>query len=198
MKKSFLNWFISCSVASCILIFAYIGIQQNYRISANDPQIQMAEDGATALAKGADPASLMPLDRSSIDISKSLMPFMVVFDDSFVPLESSGYFRDKVPVPPLGVFDSAKKFGENRFTWQPEKGTRLATVLIRYDGKKSGFILAGRSLLEVEKREDNLTLMFFSILALVIFLISIKYFYVDRVLGELKIKNSEEPRIIVK
>ncbi len=37
-------------------------------------------------------------------------------------------------------------------TWQPERRVRIATVVVRYEGRESGFVLAGRSLREVEER----------------------------------------------
>jgi hypothetical protein len=48
-----------------------------------------------------------------------------------------------------------RSHGEDRVSWQPEPGVRIAAVIIRYQGAQSGFVLAGRSLREVEVREDN-------------------------------------------
>ncbi len=129
----------------------YAAVQQNYRQSANDPQIQMAEDAASALNNGRNIQSVVLLD--NIDISKSLAAFITVYDSSGTPVMSSGYLSGEMPKLPAGVFDYTKNHGEDRFTWQPEKGVRSAVVLVRYD---SGFVLAGRSLKEVEIREGNL------------------------------------------
>jgi hypothetical protein len=57
------------------------------------------------------------------------------------------------------VFDNAREKGENRITWEPKEGVRIAAVIKRFEGKTastSGFVLAGRSLDEVEKRQKNL------------------------------------------
>lgn len=52
-----------------------------------------------------------------------------------------------------GVLDYMRQHGEERVTWQPEKGVRMATVVVRYD---KGFVLAGRSMREVEIRISNI------------------------------------------
>lgn len=44
--------------------------------------------------------------------------------------------------------------GENRLTWQPREGVRIAAVIVFY---QDGFVLAGRSLREVEIREAQVT-----------------------------------------
>ena len=57
-----------------------------------------------------------------------------------------------VPDYPVGIFDYVQKKGQDRVTWQPEAGVRMATVVVPY---KNGFVMAGRSLTEVEKRESQ-------------------------------------------
>jgi hypothetical protein len=45
-------------------------------------------------------------------------------------------------------------------TWQPAPNVRMATVVVPYSGSNvSGFVVAGRSLREVEVREASLTKM---------------------------------------
>ncbi|HEX8964956.1 MAG TPA: hypothetical protein VF820_00820, partial [Patescibacteria group bacterium] len=45
-------------------------------------------------------------------------------------------------------------FGEDRITWQPEKGVRIAAVIDKLSGDKKGFVLVGRNLREIESREN--------------------------------------------
>jgi hypothetical protein len=52
----------------------------------------------------------------------------------------------------MGVLDYVRKNGQDRVTWQPAPGVRMATVVVPY---KNGFVMAGRSLTEVEKRESQ-------------------------------------------
>jgi hypothetical protein len=58
---------------------------------------------------------------------------------------------------PEGVFSYVRQSGEDRLSWQPQPGVRSATIVTSYGGGHPGFVLAGRSLLEVEKREAQLT-----------------------------------------
>jgi len=88
-----------------------------------------------------------------VELATSLAPFIIVFDDSGNVLASSATLHGAVPVYPSGVLDYTRINGEDRVTWQPENGVRMATVVIRYD---TGFVLAGRSLREVEIRIGNI------------------------------------------
>ena len=133
--------------------------QQVLRQSANDPQVQIAEDTAYALQNGASPADFMPASRQPFDMSQSLAPFTVIFDSGGVILESSADLHGQSFSFPIGIFDYAKANSEDRFTWQPEIGVRSAAVLKYYGGGHPGFVLVGRSLREVEIREDNLEKM---------------------------------------
>jgi hypothetical protein len=63
------------------------------------------------------------------------------------------------PDIPKGVFDYTRAHGEDRVTLMPEPGVRSAAVLVSVAGGPGGFVLAGRSLREVEKRIDQLTQM---------------------------------------
>ena len=133
----------------------YLAVQQNFRNNANDPQIQMAEDAANLLSQGIPPEQIVP--RSTIDISESIAPYITIFDDSGNPLATSGLLDGNPPSLPDGVLDYVRQNGEDRVTWQPSQHVRSAIVVTRYTGSKSGFVLAGRSLRETEKRVSQLT-----------------------------------------
>lgn len=144
----------------------YTTVQQNYRQGANDPQIQIAEDTASKLSSNDSVESVVPKEK--VDISKSLAPFVIVFDLNGKPVTGSAILNGKIPTPPVGVFEYAKKFGENRLTWQPQENVRIASVIVPYSGKEQGFVLAGRSLREVEKREEKLEFFVAAVWALAI------------------------------
>lgn len=129
----------------------YVAVQQTLRQSANDPQIQMAEDAAAALARGEAPETICESSKK-IDMARSLAPFLIIFDENGHSVVSTVQLSGQTPVPPAGVFPYAKTHGENRVTWQPRPGVRNATVIVHYAGQKSGFVLAGRSLRKVEAR----------------------------------------------
>ena len=132
----------------CALV--YVTVQQSLRMGANDPQIQMAEDAASQLNAGISMDSVIPSNK--VEISESLAPFLMVFDESGKTLASSATLHGALPAYPVGVLDYARQNGQNRVTWQSEAGVRMATVVVSYN---NGFMLAGRSLTEVEKRESQ-------------------------------------------
>jgi hypothetical protein len=82
-----------------------------------------------------------------------------MYDQAGKPVAGSGELNGKLPTLPEGVFKYAKNKGEDRITWQPEKGIRSAIVVVSYNSPNAqgGFVMAGRSLREVEKREHQLT-----------------------------------------
>jgi hypothetical protein len=153
-------WLPLAVVITAFSGLAYLSVQQNFRLSANDPQIQMAEDTAQSLLSGNPPENLLPPFK--VDISQSLSPFTIIFDKDGRPSTSSAVLDGKTPLPPAGVFADTKNSGETRFTWEPKDGVRSAAVAVYYKGKNEGFVLAGRSLREIEKREDHLMSIVFS------------------------------------
>lgn len=139
------------AVVTVMFVTMYAVVQQDERQSANDPQIQIAEDAAASLdAGGAFQSVILP---ARVNIARSLAVFTAVFDATGTPVGSSGYLNGEMPTLPSGVFDYVRSHGEDRFTWQPEKGVRDAVVVTKYSG---GFVMVGRSLREVEKRESAL------------------------------------------
>jgi hypothetical protein len=160
-----LKYWIPIAIAiTGLSALVYLAVQQDIRQSANDPQIQMAEDAALALTNGAEPNLILP--KGLIDLSTSTYPYMVIFNDQGQPIAASAWLYGHMPTLPVGVFAFTKKYGQDRFTWQPRAGVRSAVVVVHYNGQNPGFVLAGRSLREVEIREDRL---FLEVLALWLF-----------------------------
>lgn len=126
----------------------YGAVQQDIRRGANDPQIQIAEDTAAILDSGAPITSAVPPFR--VDIARSLTPYIIVFDKSASPSAATAQLDGQIPKVSSGVFKYVTKYGQEWFTWEPKTGVREAVVLKKYSG---GFVLAGRSIREVEKRE---------------------------------------------
>ncbi len=155
--QALLNWL---PLAIAITLFSgmlYVVVQQDLRQTANDPQIQIARDAATFLASGQRiEAPLLP---PKIDISQSLAPFVIVVDTDGNVTQASGLLDGQALLPPDGVFVYAKLNGENKFSWEPQTGVRLATIVKYFSGSYSGYVIVGRSLAEVEQREDQLLLI---------------------------------------
>jgi hypothetical protein len=147
-------WLPMAVALSVLAGLVYAEVQQALRSSANDPQIQMVEDGVVSLDAGRLPRDLVGSNR--VDLAKSLAPFLIVFDKAGHPVASSAVLAGKTPTPPSGVLDTVRDGGQDRLTWQPQEGVRIAAVVAAY---KQGFVLAGRSLILVEERESNALLL---------------------------------------
>jgi hypothetical protein len=137
--------------------FAYVSVQQVLRLNANDPQIELSEELTTLLEQGTSPDSLFPQNAGTIDMTHSLSVFVIVYDDNGKPVAGNAALNGSMPVPPSGVLDFVRAHQEERVTWQPGLGLRFATIVRSYKtANGSGFVLVGRSLREVEKRESQL------------------------------------------
>lgn len=174
--KKILNWLVCCAIATIFAGLVYVAVQQDIRMGANDPQIQMAQDIAVALSKNESPESLMP--HVQVDIAASLAPFVIIYDDAGRPLTTQAELNHKTPVPPSGVFDYVRLHGEDRVTWQPRPDVRIAAVITRYTGTQSGFVLAGRSMREIEIRENRVSIMVLIAWMLIMLLLSFKVFFI--------------------
>jgi hypothetical protein len=133
------------------LIFG--AVQQDLRQSANDPQVQMAEDAATDLDAGASPSTLVT--GTPIELARSLAPYLMIFDGSGNLVASSAQLHGQQPPFPASVLSAARD-GQHRISWQPEPGVRSAVVVQPWRG---GFVVAGRSLRLVEEREERVMLL---------------------------------------
>ncbi|HSX40383.1 MAG TPA: hypothetical protein VLF68_02100 [Candidatus Saccharimonadales bacterium] len=151
-----------------------VSMQQYIREGASDPQIQIAEDLAAQLSQGIPVSSFV--SGTKVDIRSSLSPFVIVYDKTGNVLQSNAQLNGKTPAVPQGVFDINKwkqpivghhlafdfPQNETRFTWQPTDDVRIATVLVYYSSQKqSGYVLAGRSMREVQTRIENVYLRVF-------------------------------------
>ena len=95
----------------------------------------------------------------TVDLAKSLSTFIMIFDNEGKTLISTAKLDGQTPSLPKGVLDAARKSGQNKITWMPKKDVRSAVVITKYSANsKTGFVLVGRSLREVEKREGLLLL----------------------------------------
>jgi len=154
VKKILRHWLPLAVVIVLLCGLVYLTVQQSLRMGANDPQIQMAEDAAASMAAGGAPVSNLPA--TQLDISTSLAPFLVIYSDKGEPLASTGLLNGAAPFLPAGIFAYTRQNGEDRVSWQPEAGVRVAAVVVAYGGSHPGFVLAGRSLREVEIREGQI------------------------------------------
>ena len=172
MRQSFIFGTIRAWLPFALLVSAcagliYVAVQQDLRQGADDPQIQIAEDAARAIEAGASADTIVP--KQTVDAGVSLAPWVAVYDASGTLVASSGKLDGAALPIPQGFFNErtweANKIhpspagDETRVTWEPETGVRHAVVIIHMIvGPKGGYVVAGRSLRDVETREDMLTL----------------------------------------
>jgi len=150
-RRILLRWLQLGGVASACCLLVWVAAQQVWRQDANDPQIQLARDAAARLASGQAVDTIVPA--TTVDAAQSLAPFLVVLDAKGAIVASSGRVHGTLQSVPLGVLEHVRESGEEGVSWQPEPGVRVATVVVSYPG---GFVLAGRSLLESERRTARL------------------------------------------
>ncbi len=142
------------AAATALALLVYAAVQQAHRSGANDPQIQIAEDGARALSRGADPHALAA--GPAVDLASSLAVWITVWDAKNHVLASTAVLDGRTPVVPAGVLEAARAGRWDAVTWQPRPGVRSATVSAAVPGDSRWVVTAGRSLREVEVREGRL------------------------------------------
>lgn len=142
------KWIPLAIAITGVSFLSYGLVQQSMRAAANDPQVQVATDVVNFLnTKSPFPNS------QTLDPTKSLAPFIVVYNKNGEVISSTAVVDGKPPIVPKGVLDTAAAKGDDRVTWLPKKGLRVAAVVKPYD---EGFVLVGRNLKEVEARDDDL------------------------------------------
>ena len=156
MVKHLFHYFLPLAVCITLLCgLLYISVQQVLRQDANDPQIQIASDASQKLSQGTESQQFI-MRYPVVDISKSLSPFLIIYNSQGHEVASSGKINMIVPEVPQGVLLYAKNHRYDRFTWETKESIRIAAVVVPFSGQQSGYVLAGRSLWEVETRESNL------------------------------------------
>ena len=177
---SFISHITAAIIITGIMICVYAAVQQTYRSSANDPQIQIARDISYILTKGGSIDKLLP--DGTIDLEQSQAVFVELFDKSGKSVQSTGLLNGRLPQPPQAIINYTNKNNEDMITWQPQSDVRVALVLEKVNAAGIGYIAAGRSLKETEVRERNLVKMvgiawFCCMLVLLIHLLLQTYLY---------------------
>lgn len=157
LNSAFISWLpIGVAILALSGLVYCVG-QQSYRQSANDPQIQIVEDVIGAIGQGQPADSLVP-PQGSTELGKSLSPFLMVFNATGTLIGTSISVDGQNPSFPTQALEVAKMKGQSRITWQPKPGVRAAVIVAPYKSDSEGFIVAGRSLREVEMRIKQLCL----------------------------------------
>ena len=146
-------WLAIVGTATILLVTAYGFVQQSMRLGANDAPYAAAQIAKHQLESGVNAADVVPEVKT--DSLSDTTLFVIVTDDKLQILASSLNDTESVR-PPTGVFTYAAIHGRDSVTWQTGAGARLATTVIPY---KSGFVVAGQSLSQIEKRATKFTVL---------------------------------------
>jgi hypothetical protein len=160
MKKTNPATHLAASMIVTVLCgLIYVSVQQAHRSAANDPQLQIASDLKAAIENNRSITQYMAND--STELSESLSVFKTIYNKNGDAIQSTGFLNGQLPGIPKGVFDFTNKNDKDVFTWQPQRGVRIAMVVKKINSPQIGFVAVGRSLKEAEKRESDLTMMVF-------------------------------------
>jgi hypothetical protein len=197
-KNILIFWVIIAFLVTFTSLLVYVATQQVLRLGANGIPAELAVKTSINLENSKSPLDAVPGEIT--DISKSLGTFVMVFDKDKNLIASSAAMGKGEPSYPKGVLDYVDKKGEDRVTWQPEKGLRFATIAIKSGDK---YIVAGRSLKETERLIDTignqvflawLACMIFSSISLGIIYIFIKKVFKSQAAGGM---YAEGPKVKV-
>ena len=135
------------AVTTVIFGTIYGAVQQALRLSANDPQIAIAQDIAEQLNQGKTPEEEIG---RNVNVDKSLSVGIIISDKAGMPVATSTYISGTVVQVPIGVLQHSQNHAYHAITWQPQENVRLASVST---SANNYYVTAVRSLKEVEKRE---------------------------------------------
>lgn len=138
------------------LIFASIcwAARGTMRQAANDPQVEVTDQVAGIIRQGV-PLDAIVGGAEQIDVVQSDALFVMIFDKDKNLAGSSAVLNGQPLSVPGESFDQAKATGDYRFDWQVSDDRKVAAVMKPVDD--TGYVLAGRSLAEYEKRANALS-----------------------------------------
>lgn len=125
------------------------------RGDSNDPQIEVTRQVEDIIDQGV-PLDAIVNSEEAIDLSESMSLFVSIFDKDSKLVSSTVKVDGESPTPNWDAFAKARETGEHRFDWEPKEGLRAAAVMKSVG--ENGFVLAGKSLNETDKRLETLAL----------------------------------------
>lgn len=144
--RYFRVWLTIIGVFTIIIGGSYTMVQQSTRLSANDQPI--------ALAQQIKSSGIQAIPTHITDTAFDSNVFAIVINDKYQVTGSSATLDGVTPVPPKGVLDFALSHLQNKITWQPKPGVRIAAYILttfNNDGVPT-YIVTGQSLKPYEDR----------------------------------------------
>ena len=132
------------------ILFATIASHQVIRMGVDSRLSVIAQDAGTELVSGA---LISPLVAGKIiQIKKSGSAFLSILDNDGKILGTNGSLEGVDLIPPKGVLEYTRAHTEERVTWEPQQGVRIATVLRYIAGETPMYVVAGVSLAEAQRQ----------------------------------------------
>ncbi|MBA3828030.1 MAG: hypothetical protein H0X33_03755 [Taibaiella sp.] len=170
MKKVLINsmiiWLPLSAAITLSFAVLYLTLQQNIRMAANDLPYHEALDVRNSLVKGGTPQQVIA-PYKQLNLSSSHSAFVIIADQQGT-VASSATLSGHAPLIPSDALQNAGENGINSITWQPANGIRNAIVILPYaTAGGRGYVIAGQSLIEGEKRMTILSTIIFTGLVLI-------------------------------
>jgi hypothetical protein len=146
-----LYWLSGAIILTLIFGTIYAAVQQNWRLGLNIDLAPMASTAIRDAGSGFSSTQIV-----GVPVENNDGPFLIMYDRNGSVDLSGLTINHQPPQLPASVLKNLQTGGETRITWQPQPGYRYATVIKKYDG---GYVLAGRSLKDVETQEDKLAIV---------------------------------------
>jgi hypothetical protein len=119
-----------------------------------DPQAEAIRENIVARYRAADPTQIEISSKRFLNTPDRPSTFVVFYDASGRAIGGGATLHGALPQPPHGIFDVIRARGEDKVTWQPEPGIRVA--LTGRPMPNGGFVLSGQSLIPSEARTARL------------------------------------------
>ena len=154
--RKFRYFVIFCSaglVVGLIMCTFLAAIQQSERLRANDNPAMIAHFIARDWDAAREPAQ--SLDEPH-EIRGEYVTFTTIYDNNLHLIASDGILDGQPVLAPSGVLRAASPKHDNAITWQPVRGLRLATVVVKAN---NGYIVSAQNLRQTERRLERIILI---------------------------------------
>ncbi len=141
-------WLLTVFLFGLSIMTSYVFVQQEGRSSMNLPLLQLAQTVEFDLHSGVQPSEI--LKGRQIDLSVNQDPFITLYSLNKKVLGSSQHLNGQTLTLPVGVLDNARRNGETRVTWQPNRDLRFASITDYLPN--FGYVSVSQSLKETEAR----------------------------------------------
>ena len=159
LQKPLRNLWLIVVVAATLLIMTLYGVAQHIiRVSANFTPAELAISASNQMDAGTPIQNIVDASKP-IDLAVSQSSFVQIYSPDAKPVIGTGLLNGQLAVPPAGIFEYVKSHGEERFSWEPSRGLRIAAVMRYAAGSQPGYVLAGVSLAEPEKLESSVAML---------------------------------------